>query len=188
MKQHDNSSKNERDKSEYFNWGRPMREIMPALEKLTGQSQGWMEINFADQPGYGSMHVRLKRTLFLNHAQKWADWWSKNWQEFLPNEADAQLQETCASLERCTASIAGLAPAKPAKEIPCGSKVAIGVGRTMGTNERLQRISLAGLFGFGYGSDSNCREGTSLTQSHGGEPTPELAAWAERGRSRSDRS
>ena len=37
----------------YFAYSRPIREVMPALEKLTGQSHGWLQLNFADNEGQG---------------------------------------------------------------------------------------------------------------------------------------
>ena len=52
---------------------------MPALEKITGQSHGWLDLNFADSEGQGEQQ-RIKRTAFLKHAERWAEWWSKNWQ------------------------------------------------------------------------------------------------------------
>ena len=39
--------------SNLFSFGRPIREVMPALEKLTGQSHGWLELVFADNEGQG---------------------------------------------------------------------------------------------------------------------------------------
>ena len=77
-----------------FSYERPIREIMSALEKLTGQSLGWRELDSAAMKADGIIQLRRQRTLFLDHARKWADWWSHNWKPYVSEEADAQLDRT----------------------------------------------------------------------------------------------
>ena len=35
-----------------------------------------------------------KQGLFLRFAERWADWWSKNWKTYVKNETEAQLDQT----------------------------------------------------------------------------------------------
>ena len=129
MQKYENDGTNH---AELFTWGPPLREILPALEKITGESQAWLEINFADSEGNGTEQVRIKRTLFLNHAVKWADWWSKNWQKFVASEADAQIEQTRKALDLCAASIAKMPRQKRLTEIPSGPRVAVSGGISWG--------------------------------------------------------
>ena len=65
-----------------FSYGRPINEIMPALQKLTGQTIAWNELRFVRLDG-GIPQRRVKQALFLKLAQRWADWWRSNWQKFV---------------------------------------------------------------------------------------------------------
>jgi len=66
----------------HFSYGSPYHEIMPTLEKMTGQSFGWKELNFASYHG-GVEQKRIQQTLFLNLAERWADWWAKKLEKLL---------------------------------------------------------------------------------------------------------
>ena len=129
MLEHDNHPKEyPRYDKATFSYGRSIREIMPALEKITGQSHGWLDLNFADNEGQGTQQQRIKRTAFLKHAERWAEWWSKNWQKYVPNEAEAQLDLTRKALDRYADSIASTPQGKPLSEIPSGPNVVVGGG------------------------------------------------------------
>ena len=106
-----------------FSYERPIREIMSALEKLTGQSLGWRELDSADMKADGVIQLRRQRTLFLDHARKWADWWSHNWKNFVPEEADAQLDRTKKSIEQFAETVAQMPQPSLPTEIPCGPLV-----------------------------------------------------------------
>ncbi len=166
-------------KSQLFDWCRPLKEIMVALQSITGESQGWREINFADFEGYGTQQVRIKRTLFLNHATKWADWWSRNWRRFVSSEADAQLDQTRKSLALCAAAIAKMPRQKPPTEIPCGPKASIGNGFARGPMQSFNEYPWQTLFDLDSGRIPIAPK-ELVQQSPGGEPSQELVDWAQR--------
>lgn len=105
MQQHDNSRANGGNR---FTFGRPINEILSALKELTGVSRivpGKQE----DQEFKDIHHIFLSRNadknrnkhkLFLRFAERWADWWAKNWEYFVNEEGDAQLEQTRKSLDR----------------------------------------------------------------------------------------
>ena len=66
----------------HFSYGRPFYEIMPALEKITGRSDGWRELRFV------ASRRRIRATTPPAQAlpparRRWADWWSKNWRKYV---------------------------------------------------------------------------------------------------------
>jgi hypothetical protein len=94
-----------------FSYGRPINEVLTALQKLTGETgivpgekdnQEFKDIRqvFRDWPEGRPEENRKKPTLFLRFAEHWADWWSKNWRSFVKDEAEAQLDQTKQTLER----------------------------------------------------------------------------------------
>jgi len=89
-----------------FYYQRPIREIMTVLEKVTHQSLGWRDLDPASAKADGVIELRHQRTLFLDHARKWADWWSHNWKDFVLDERDAQLHQTQKSLDQFADTIA----------------------------------------------------------------------------------
>jgi beta-lactamase regulating signal transducer with metallopeptidase domain len=175
MEQHDNSPGAH---SAQFHYGRPIREVMPALEKLTGQSHGWLDLNFADREGQGAEQQRIKRIAFLKHAERWADWWSKNWQKFLANEADAQLPLTKQALDRCAESIAKMPHGKPLLEIPCGPNVAVGGGASNYWIKSFDESPSQAFLDFDSGRQPSPPK-ELVENSPGGEPSKELLVWAE---------
>src|SRR5206468_1697142 len=77
MQRHDNHLSRGGDyRAGLFSFGRPVNEIMPALEKITGESHAWTELVFADISGAGAAQDRMKRMAFLKHTRRRADWWS----------------------------------------------------------------------------------------------------------------
>jgi beta-lactamase regulating signal transducer with metallopeptidase domain len=180
MQQHDNSSGGG---GRLFTYGRPIREVMPALEKITGRSHGWLELNFADQAGQGADQDRMKRAAFLKHARKWADWWSKNWRKYVHDPVDAQLDLTREALDRYAESIPKSPHPKPASEIPCGPNVVVGGG----VSNRLVRsfdesqpgAFLQAFLDLDSGRLPNPPQDL-LEISPNGETSKELLAWAER--------
>ena len=99
-----------------FSFGRPINEILPALQKLTGV----VAILPTEDGGreFGGIHgiflsrdakkARDQRQLFLQFAQRWAGWWAKNWKQYVSDEQDAQLDETQAALDRFAKQIAAM--------------------------------------------------------------------------------
>jgi hypothetical protein len=154
-----------------FSYGRPIREIMSALEKITGQSFGWQELRSADFEGHGINQIRLQRTLFLNHAEKWAKWWSKNWQNYAKDETDAQIELTQKSLDKFAESIAKMPQQSMPTEIPCGLLVKLGEGFS---NSRFE--SYIDLDAGRHPSQPK----DLIKNSPKDNPSPELLAWAER--------
>ncbi len=70
----------------YFNFGRPEREIVGALRKLTGQSFDDSElhgIGRSDDP----LRQALQRQLFTRHARGWQTWWEAHWRDFTDDTA-----------------------------------------------------------------------------------------------------
>jgi beta-lactamase regulating signal transducer with metallopeptidase domain len=120
MREHDHES---RRASTHLSYGRPIREMMSTLEKMTGQTLGWKEIGFVFLEG-GAEQRRIKRTLFLELAQRWVDWWSTHWKDCVENEADAQLGLTRRSLEEYAKTVAAM-PRQPQTDFPCGPKVVV---------------------------------------------------------------
>jgi beta-lactamase regulating signal transducer with metallopeptidase domain len=113
-----------------FSYERSVREVMTALEKVTKQSFGWRELDSASFKANSLIQQRRQRTLFLNHARKWADWWSHNWKDFVKDSSEAQLEQTAKSLDQFAESIARMPQPSPPTEIPCGPGVKIGDGTT----------------------------------------------------------
>jgi beta-lactamase regulating signal transducer with metallopeptidase domain/protocatechuate 3,4-dioxygenase beta subunit len=62
-----------------FSYGRPFREVVDALRKLTRANQNDTELNWmflAKTP----VQRDAQRKLFYDLAQRWEAWWSQNWQ------------------------------------------------------------------------------------------------------------
>jgi hypothetical protein len=100
----------------YFDFGRPEREIVGALQKLTGQ-------NFDDSELFGlsrsddPRRQALQRRLFMREARRWQTWWETHWRDFT---SDAAYQRVDLKDDD--------APLSPAKT-------------TLGPNARLERES-----------------------------------------------
>lgn len=93
MQKHDwNSGRGGR----YFDFERPFREIVGALQKLTGQdfNDATLEnVSLSDDPR-GQI---LQRRLFQRHALRWQEWWESHWREFTDDAAYATVKLTLAN-------------------------------------------------------------------------------------------
>lgn len=115
--------------------------------------------------------LRNQRTLFLNHAKKWADWWSKNWQNFVDNEADAQLVLNEKSLRQVAQAIAEMPQLAIPTKIPCGPTVKIGGEMSYHSFERYFNLDI---------SSKTPRPKELFKKSPKDKPSAELLAWARR--------
>jgi beta-lactamase regulating signal transducer with metallopeptidase domain len=154
-----------------FSYDRSIREIMSTLEKLTRQSHGWRQLDSAAAKADGIIQLRRQRTLFLDHAKQWADWWSHNWKDFVPEEADAQLQQTQKSLDQFAETIARMPQRALPTEIPCGPQVRIGGAVSWHQFEPYLNLGVRR-------QPSN--PGDLLKNSPKDHPSPDLLAWAQR--------
>ncbi|HUT90393.1 MAG TPA: M56 family metallopeptidase, partial [Thermoguttaceae bacterium] len=175
MQQHDSD---QRDGWQRFTYGRPIREIMPALEKMTGEAHGWMELNFASLKG-GEAQQRIQRTLFLELAERWADWWSENWPRYVEDEADAQLDRTKRSLDEYSISIAAAPDRAPRQEFPRGPNVAVGGNVVDIFIESFDESPSSGFLDLDTGRHPKPPD-ELVEKSAGHEPSKQLLAWAER--------
>ena len=110
MQQHDHAHTREGTR---FSLGRPINEILPAFQKLTGVvailptedgGKEFGQIRYIFLQGDAN-DVCGQRKLFLRFAERWANWWAKNWKQYVSDEKDAQLGQTQAALERIAKQI-----------------------------------------------------------------------------------
>jgi beta-lactamase regulating signal transducer with metallopeptidase domain/peroxiredoxin len=75
-----------------FGMGRPVREIGGALRKITGTQLNESGLYFTFLDG-GEQQRAMERKIFHDSAQRWADWWKTNWNQFVddPTLADVHL-------------------------------------------------------------------------------------------------
>jgi beta-lactamase regulating signal transducer with metallopeptidase domain len=112
MRPHDNENGSNADR---FSFGRPINEILPALQKLTGivailpTEDGGKEFGGIRHTfrGGNANEVREQRKLFLRFTERWAGWWTKNWKQYVSDENDAQLDQTRAVLDQIAKELAG---------------------------------------------------------------------------------
>jgi beta-lactamase regulating signal transducer with metallopeptidase domain len=68
-----------------FGFGRPEREVIGALQKLTGQDFQDEELGMSlSEAPRGQV---LQRRLYARQANRWQEWWEKNWQRFTNDAA-----------------------------------------------------------------------------------------------------
>jgi len=79
MRKHDLDAE---DRSEWYGFGRPVREIGGALNKLTGTKQNEEELYHVFLDG-GPSAKRQQRRAFEMCAKRWADWWNKHGKELV---------------------------------------------------------------------------------------------------------
>lgn len=123
MQEHDHDHTNF---GNHFSIGRPINEILPALQKLTGikqivpGEQGDQEYKdiYGIFRGGNPEQARKQQRHFLQFAKRWADWWSKNWKTYLKDEAEAQLGQTNSALQR----LSEVAPGPPQAPVPAAEK------------------------------------------------------------------
>jgi hypothetical protein len=85
MRQHDKDLE-DRDPDGY-DWGRPINEVRTALNKLTGTEHGEMELCHIHGKSSTKRQAYLKQMLFRQCAERWAEWWEKNWRDHISSEA-----------------------------------------------------------------------------------------------------
>ncbi len=97
MQEHDNDHTNF---GKHFSFGRPINEVLLALQKLTGikqvvpgeqGDQEYKDVYHIFRDG-SAEEIRKQERLFLQFAERWAAWWSKNWKTYVKDEAEAQLR------------------------------------------------------------------------------------------------
>jgi hypothetical protein len=152
-----------------FSYHRPVWEIMSALERLTGQSFGWRELKFAAMKADGVIQSRRQRALFLDHARKWADWWSHNWNDFVSDADDSQLERTKASIDELAEEIAQMPQPSLPTELPCGRLVKLDQGVSYHQFEPYLNLDVG---------PAIPRPDAILKDSPKDHPSPELLAWA----------
>jgi beta-lactamase regulating signal transducer with metallopeptidase domain len=84
MQKHD--LRNEPPKGQQFHFGRPVREVISALQKLSGQDfddSELLHVNTGDDP----RRQVLARRLFNRQARRWQTWWEMHWREFTNDAA-----------------------------------------------------------------------------------------------------
>jgi len=165
------------DRGSWFGYGRPIREIMPALAKITGQRHGWMELNFVSLAD-GASRQRVQQQLYLKLARRWADWWSKHWQQYVENEADAQLDEIEQALDDYARSIPA-APAAARADFPTGPRVVVEGGSSNYYNPSFDQSPRNAFKDLDSGRGPRPSR-KLMKQSPGLEPSDELLAWAKR--------
>ena len=82
----------EKDEYPSFSYGRAVRQIDTALEKITGH-QEWEPIRF--RGGFRSDEIEKVEAVRKNRkqtAQRWQTWWSKNWSRFLTKQELASVE------------------------------------------------------------------------------------------------
>ena len=100
-----------------YGFGRPVREICGALEKVTGQNFGEEQLYNVFLDGLPSQR-RMKRELFQRTAQAWADWWEKGGAVRIPDPAYARVNLPKLAEEVAAAS---LPPGAHFKTVGAGS-------------------------------------------------------------------
>jgi hypothetical protein len=76
---------NKDDRDGMYGFGRPVREIGGALDKLTGVNQRQEEIYHVFLGG-SPRQQQLQQKLFRDCAQRWATWWEANWKDHVSDE------------------------------------------------------------------------------------------------------
>lgn len=161
----------------YFSYGRPIYEVMPTLERMTGQSFEWKELRFV-QSGEGAEQQRLQGRLFLHLAEQWADWWVKNWQNYVDREDDAELELIKRTLERYAQTL-GVQAKELRPEFPHGPKVRLGEGTMISFIKSFEEGPADALRDLDTGRYANPPIAL-IKNAPNNEPSPELLDWAER--------
>lgn len=82
MKRYDLQNK---DRENHFSFGSPYREVMGALQKLTGRDAGRLALNWV-RLSQSPRRADLQRELFRREAQVWEHWWKEHCRELTPDE------------------------------------------------------------------------------------------------------
>ncbi len=78
---------------QYFDLGRPVREIFGAIHRLTGKSFDDDEL-FGVSQSPDPRRVSMQRRLYEKHAKAWQSWWEEHWQELTKDAAYAKVKLT----------------------------------------------------------------------------------------------
>jgi beta-lactamase regulating signal transducer with metallopeptidase domain len=107
MEAHD---RDRNDHANHFSFGRPINEVLSALQKLCGIEavvpreqyvQEFKDIHHIFLSGK-SESDRPRQELFLRFAETWADWWAQNWRFYVKDESEAQVEQTRNALKQFT--------------------------------------------------------------------------------------
>lgn len=129
MQEHDHDHTNG---GKHFGIGRPINEVLPALQKLTGiklvvpgeqGDQEYKDVYSIFRDG-SPEQARKQQRHFLQFAERWADWWSKNWKSYVRDEGEAQVEQTKKALQR----LSEVAPRPPRATAPAAKDGASNLG------------------------------------------------------------
>lgn len=84
MRKHDLREGQQR--GQYFDFGRPVRELFGALDKLTGQDFDDSEL-FGLHRSVDPRRSWYQRRLLTRQAERWQTWWEAHWREFTDDAA-----------------------------------------------------------------------------------------------------
>jgi hypothetical protein len=87
MQKHDLDDSN---RDNQYGYGRPVREIGGALQKLTGTKQNEEELYHVFLEGNLPQQL-AQRKLFYRCAERWTAWWEENWKKHVEDEAYAKV-------------------------------------------------------------------------------------------------
>jgi len=87
MQKHD---LDEKDRDRYYSFGRPVREIGGALQKLTGVKHDEEQIFGVFLQG-GPLQQQMQKLLYRRCAERWAAWWEDNWQKHVTDRKYASV-------------------------------------------------------------------------------------------------
>lgn len=74
-----------------YGYGRPIREISGALQKLTGMKHGEEQLYGVFLAG-GVQQQLAQRKLYYRCAERWTEWWEANWRKVVDDETYAKVE------------------------------------------------------------------------------------------------
>jgi hypothetical protein len=161
MQQHDLDAM---DRNNRYSFGRPVREICGALEKLTGQKHGEEQLFHIFLDGLPSQR-RMKMALFQQTAPRWADWWEKEG----PIKVDAAYSRV---------NLPDFDPIEPGNPLPPGTHFKLAGGGSGWVLESvLNPASKTVFYDFDTGRASELPERWRAAQDIAGR-LDEIVAWA----------
>ena len=106
------------DHGDRYTFGRPIREIFGALERLSGQKFDETQL-YSVFSGGSPARQRLQSKLFERTAARWASWWEQHASEFIHDDAYAHVNLPTAKAGE--AALKSLQPGMHFKTVPGGS-------------------------------------------------------------------
>ncbi|MEM8945720.1 MAG: M56 family metallopeptidase [Planctomycetota bacterium] len=89
LKRHDTEND-----GQHLTYGRALNETFRTLHKMSGgESFGEMQLVFVHKQGTNEQQ-HLQRQLFVQVAEKWAQWWEENWKTFVNDDRYARVRLT----------------------------------------------------------------------------------------------